>query len=243
MLEIHNLSFSFASFEVLSDFSLQLSKGEIGTLIGSSGSGKTTLFKLLAGFLKCTKGSIHFSGKLQENPSLYVAYMTQDDLLLPWRSILDNLMLVGELGKKKYDLDVMKYEAKHYLKEVGLDGWEQAYPHQLSGGMRQRVSLARALLQKKPLLLLDEPFSALDVAMREQMHCLLRDVKDRYRTTILMVTHDFRDAISLSDKIFLLSEGRIDQEWTINSSAKNDPHKFHSLNQQLFSALKGARTT
>lgn len=238
MLIIDDLSFSFETFEVLRHFSLQLSPGEIGTLIGSSGSGKTTLFKLLTGILKPQQGSLSIAGKATPEAYRYVSYMMQEDLLLPWRTILDNLMLVGELGQSKHDLIEMRREAKFYLNEMGLGQWEDAYPDQLSGGMRQRVSLARALLQKRPMLLLDEPFAALDVELREHMHDLLHEVRNKYGTTILMVTHDFRDAISLSDKIFLLQNGKISQEWSVTKSLHSDPQAFHQLNEQLLTSIK-----
>lgn len=238
MLAIKNLSFSFGSFEILHNLSLKLASGEIGTLIGSSGSGKTTLFKLLTGLLKPEQGMLSIAGKSSPEAYCQVAYMMQDDLLLPWRTILNNLLLVGELGKQHPNLTEMRQEAKFYLGEMGLRGWENAYPDQLSGGMRQRVSLARALLQKRPVLLLDEPFAALDVGLRAHMHDLLHDIRKRYGTTILMVTHDFRDAISLSDRIFLLSNGKIGQEWELKSSMRQDPHAFHQLNEELLTSIK-----
>lgn len=240
MLEINDLTFSFGNFEVLRDVSLKLAKGEIGTLIGSSGSGKTTLFKVLTGLLTPDNGSISIAGSKQREISSQVAYMTQDDLLLPWRNILDNIMIVSELGKQNCDKDVVREEAVYYLNEVGLQGWEEAFPRHLSGGMRQRASLARAILQKRPLLLLDEPFASLDVVLREQMHRLLHEVRDRYGTTILMVTHDFRDGIILSDRIFLLSGGKIGQEWKVDEILRNDPQALHVLNEQLFAGLKTA---
>jgi len=164
--------------------------------------------------------------------------MTQDDLMLPWRTVLENLLLVGELGRKQQSMDALKQEALRYLEEVGLKGWENAFPDQLSGGMRQRVSLTRALLQKRPLLLLDEPFGALDVGLREQMHTLLRSIREQYGTTILMVTHDFRDALSLSDRIFFLDEGRIGAEWTVSSTLRQDAVAFQSLHNSLYEAVR-----
>lgn len=238
MLVIEDLSFAFGNFEILRNFSLNLAQGEIGTLIGSSGSGKTTLFKLLTGILKSEYGRLSIAGKSPPDAYRHIAYMMQEDLLLPWRTVLDNLMLVGELGEQIGDFKKMRQEATFYLNEMGLKAWEDAYPDQLSGGMKQRVSLARALIQKRPMLLLDEPFAALDVGLREQMHDLLREVRTRYGTTILMVTHDFRDAISLSDRIFVLSNGKIEQEWQLEKSLKKDPKAFHQLNEELLSSFK-----
>lgn len=238
MLCIEKLSFSFGNFEILKNLSLDLAKGEIGTLIGSSGSGKTTLFKLLTGILEFQEGTLSIDGEVSSDAYRHVSYMMQEELLLPWRTVLDNLMIVGELGKQKNDITKMQQEAKFYLNEMGLKGWEDAYPDQLSGGMKQRVSLARTLLQQRPLLLLDEPFAALDVGLREHMHDLLQDVRKKYGTTILMVTHDFRDAISLSDRIFILSKGKIEQEWKLENRRRHDPQAFHQLNEELLASIK-----
>jgi ABC-type nitrate/sulfonate/bicarbonate transport system ATPase subunit len=164
--------------------------------------------------------------------------MTQDDLMLPWRTVLENLLLVGELGRKPKSLDALKQEALRYLEEMGLSGWENAYPDQLSGGMRQRVSLTRALLQKRPLLLLDEPFGALDVGLREQMHTLLRSIRKQHGTTILMITHDFRDALSLSDRIFLLDKGRICADWSVAPTIRQDAVAYQRLHNELYEAIR-----
>lgn len=219
MLHIEDLSFSFDDNQVLQHLSLKLMPGEIGTLIGSSGSGKTTLFKLLTGILTPGSGTLSIASCAVPEAYRHVAYMMQDDLMLPWRTVINNLMLVGELGKRTVSSAALREDARFYLREMGLTDWQDAYPHELSGGMRQRVSLARVLLQKRPMLLLDEPFASLDVSLREQMHALLHDVRKSYGTTMLMVTHDFRDALSLSDRIFLLKDGRISCEWKVTSEA------------------------
>lgn len=215
MLDINSLSFSYGNKKILNGVSFSLKKGEIGTLIGASGSGKSTLFKLVTGMLPSQKGAITVSEESLPASQQQIAYMTQEDLLLPWRTILSNLTLLGELGKPSNSHAALKEEALKLLANVGLSGWEKAFPRELSGGMRQRASLARALLLKRPLLLLDEPFGSLDVGNREHMYALLREMQMRFNTTILMVTHDFRDALTLSDHIFLLSEGRIKKKWTV----------------------------
>lgn len=220
LLKIQNLSFSFGRQKIFNDLSMTLEPCEIVTLIGSSGSGKTTLFKILTGILNPEQGSLTFTS----DPLESISYMTQEDLLLPWRTVLSNLLLLSELGpiNKKQKTGIQEAEALEILSEMGLENYADVYPEQLSGGMRQRVSLARALLQKRPLLFLDEPFGSLDVVMREQIYGLLRKIKDKLGCTILMVTHDFHDAICLSDRILLMHDGRIHKSWVIENGSRED---------------------
>ncbi|MEM1283055.1 MAG: ATP-binding cassette domain-containing protein, partial [Chlamydiota bacterium] len=161
------------------------------------------------------------------------SYMTQKDLLLPWRTVLENITLTYELGKNKVCQKKILEEARQLIEEVELSGCEEKFPHELSGGMRQRVSLARALLQKKPLLLLDEPFASLDVQLREQMYVLLNKIHKNHNTTILLITHDFRDALSLSDHIFLLANGSITKQWRVEESHRTNPTTMGTLHEEL----------
>lgn len=221
ILEVDNLSFSYQDLPILQNLSLQLKKGEIATLIGLSGSGKTTLFKLLTGLLPPRKGAIMLNGS--------VTYMTQDDLLLPWRTVIDNIILPCELGPTPNLMQNIREEANTLLTEMGISKCSEMFPDQLSGGMRQRVSLARALIQKHSLLLLDEPFTSLDISHREQMYTLLKKIQKKHGITILMITHDFRDALTLSDRIFLLKEGMIHREWEVSEENRHDlHHEIHS---------------
>ena len=239
MLKVIHTAFAYGPRQVLEGVSLELKKGEVGTLIGTSGSGKTTLFKLLTGMLDAQSGSILIDGKALPEGHGHAAYMMQEDLLLPWRTILKNMTLIAELGKESRDTDELSREAKELLLEMGLVDYPAHYPDELSGGMRQRVSLARALLQKRPLLLLDEPFGSLDVTLREQMYELLRRVQKKTGTTILLITHDFRDALSLSDRIFLLDNKRISTQWEVTDTIRNDPHASVSLLEELRTAMRG----
>lgn len=227
MLSVKNLVFSYKDTPVFKNLSFSLNEGEIASFIGTSGSGKTTLFKLLTGIHQPHHGDIAIDGVTQP------AYMTQKDLLLPWRTVLENITLTFELGKQKHCLKKSLNEAMELIEEVGLQGYEHKFPEELSGGMRQRVSLARALMQKSPLLLLDEPFASLDIQLREQMYALLKTIHKNHNTTILLITHDFRDAISLSDHIFLLANGRVTKQWQIEPTSRTCPAKMGSLHEDL----------
>jgi len=229
MLKVDELDFSYDNRKILKHISFQIFSGEIATLIGPSGTGKTTLFKLLAGILPVQNGSIQISNVSDDSKRSHVAYMMQEDLLLPWRTVLSNMTLTAELGSNPDSHKTLVAEARDLLSEIDMDGCEYLYPHQLSGGMRQRVALARALLQKRPLLLLDEPFGSLDVTTREQMYLLLRQIRMKYGTTILMVTHDFRDALALADRALLLSRGTISHQWCITDDLRNNPHAVSDL--------------
>ncbi len=233
ILKIDRVSFKFPGKEVLKQINLSVQKGEVAALIGSSGSGKTTLFKIITGILTPQEGSVIVDGKTLPLAASAVAYMMQVDLLLPWRTILGNLTLTSELGREPYLKASVREEAKALLADMGLSGHEEMYPDQLSGGMRQRVSLSRALLQKRPLLLLDEPFGSLDVSLREQMYALLRQLKSKMNTTMLLITHDFRDAVSLADRIFLIANGSISKEWQIPQEQRHDLYFLGSIQEQM----------
>ncbi|MCH9609471.1 MAG: Aliphatic sulfonates import ATP-binding protein SsuB [Chlamydiales bacterium] len=198
MLSVEDVYFGY-DHPILKGISFKASPGEILALIGTSGSGKTTLFKLITGLLTPDRGDVHLEG--------LCTYMQQEDLLLPWRSVLENILLPCELGPSP--APALKSRAKQLLNLVGLPGCEEMYPSELSGGMRQRVALARTLIQECPLMLLDEPFGSLDVLIREQLYFLLKQIRDAYGKTIVLITHDFHDAIALADRVLVLSLGQI----------------------------------
>lgn len=230
MIAMEHVYYSYEDHKTLKDISFRIHPQEIVTIIGTSGAGKTTLLKLLCRILKPNSGKI-------VSPS--AAYMPQQELLLPWRTVLKNVTLPDELGDQKNpgDLDPLAR-----LVEMGLGGWEHAYPDQLSSGMRQRVSLARALHQMLPLLLLDEPFAPLDILLREQMYKTLREIRRHHGTTIVMATHDFRDACCLADRILLLSEGYIAKEWSLSDWDRDDPVSMNQLTEELKLSLRKDET-
>ncbi|MFC6010837.1 ABC transporter ATP-binding protein [Nocardia lasii] len=186
--------------EVLGGVSFTVRAGEFVTVIGPSGCGKSTVFNMLAGLESPDSGSIDFRG---ENTASHCAYMPQKDLLFPWRTILDNTILGLRVQ------GVPKQEARRRARELfpvfGLSGFENSRPSQLSGGMRQRAALLRTVVQDRELLLLDEPFGALDSLTRTDMQSWLQEVWQRYRWMILMITHDIREAVYLSDRVIVLS--------------------------------------
>lgn len=216
-LKIDHLTFGYETPPIIDQLSLRLSKGSTSALIGASGSGKSTLLKLMIGLLKPEAGTITFQGSL--------SYLMQQDTLLPWRTVWDHLTLIPELQKRKID----QHALQELLNVIGLKGAEHKFPHQLSGGMRRRVSLAQAVLREHSLLLMDEPFSSLDIHSREQMFDLLKTIRKKRDLTILMVTHDYRDAITIADHILWLNEGNIQKRWEVDEKTRNDPARSGSL--------------
>lgn len=181
---------------VLKELDLVLAPGEFTALLGRSGSGKSTLLRAVAGLDHDVEGS----GALAVTDRVSLSF--QDSRLLPWLRVLDNvtLGLRGPGGRKR---------ALHALLEVGLAGRERSWPHELSGGEQQRAALARALVRDPELLLADEPFGALDALTRIRMHGLLRELYERHRPAVLLVTHDVDEAVELADRVLVLEEGRI----------------------------------
>ena len=210
-LQIDNLTFCYGTINIIDHLSLSLPEGSTSALIGASGSGKTTLLKLILGLLKPNNGSLKFNGS--------ASYLMQEDTLLPWRNVWEQLTLVLEFQNKTSDPIILQ----ELLDVIGLKGSEKKFPHELSGGMKRRVSLAQALLREHSLLLMDEPFSSLDIHSREQMFDLIRTVRERMGSTVLMVTHDYRDAITIADKIFWLHEGTILKDWSVENKTREDP--------------------
>ena len=206
-LEVKNLTQTFAqkgdTLPVLDDLNLSVDDGQLVALLGPSGCGKSTLFNIVSGLLTPDTGEIYLNGERIYGNTGDFAYMQQKDLLLPWRTVLKNVLVGPEIHNEP--LDTAMVEARQRLAQLGLSGFENSYPMQLSGGMRQRVALVRTLLFRKEILLLDEPFGALDAMTRTVMQSILLDIWAADRQTVLLITHDVEEALLLADKIYVLT--------------------------------------
>lgn len=204
MLRFENVTFTYESADVpvISDLSFEVPDKSFVSIIGASGSGKTTIFRLLNALERPQSGNITIDGKDIKGLKNYAGYMPQQDLLFPWRTVEKNVMLPMQI--KKVSKAEQKEKAREMLERVGLLEYADKYPRELSGGMRQRVSFARTLCEGSDLMLLDEPFSALDSITRMEMREWLRDQWERLDKTILFITHDVEEALYLSEKIFVL---------------------------------------
>jgi NitT/TauT family transport system ATP-binding protein len=189
--------------EALRGLDLRVDEGEFAAIVGRSGCGKSTLLRLIAGLLAPTSGRIAIDGEPVTGPRRDVALMFQRPALLPWRSVLQNVLLPVEIfGWRRRD---HRARAEQLLEMVGLGGFQKRLPHELSGGMQQRVALCRALIQQPRVLLMDEPFSALDALTREEMSVELQRIHMDLRTTIVFVTHSIAEAVLLADHIAVLT--------------------------------------
>ncbi|MEF2902248.1 MAG: ABC transporter ATP-binding protein [Terrisporobacter sp.] len=194
-IAINNLSKKYKDKLILENINLYVDENEIVSIIGPSGCGKSTIFNILSNLTTYDCGNIYVSGNF--------SYMYQNDLLLPYKTIIDNvslpLVLKGEKKKKSRDM------VNSYFSTFGLKGYENKYPHELSGGMRQRANFMRTFINSSDIMLLDEPFGALDSITRASMQNWLLDIKKQIKSTILLITHDIDEAIILSDRIYILS--------------------------------------
>ena len=203
ILSFNHVSFAYEKEDIIKNLSLSINQGEFVSFLGPSGSGKSTIFRLITGLEQPYEGEILLHGTSKSRMG-EVGYMPQKDLLLEWRTVLQNVLLPFEIqGKLTND---NKKKAIQMLEEFGLKGYENSFPAQLSGGMRQRVSFLRAMLSGSNLLILDEPFSALDAIKRLTMQEWLLEQWEKYKKTIIFITHDVDEALFLSDRIFLFSE-------------------------------------
>ncbi|MGL5655416.1 MAG: ABC transporter ATP-binding protein [Fusobacteriaceae bacterium] len=203
-LELSNIQKEYEALKVLSDINFHLNKGEIISILGTSGCGKSTLLNIIAGFIKPTSGTVlkdgqDITGKISET-----AYMLQDDLLLPYKTIFENVILPitikGLLTNEK------KEEVLNLFKIFGLEGYENFYPRELSGGMKQRAALLRTYLCGTDIYLFDEPFSKLDSITRDSMRVWFLEIWKTIHSSAIFITHDIDEAIILSDRIYIMSD-------------------------------------
>lgn len=208
ILELEHLSYSYHSLEgetfALSDISFQVSEGEFLAIVGPSGCGKSTLLSLIAGLLKPDSGAIYINGVAAKESDINIGYMLQKDHLLDWRTTFKNISLGLEIQKKYSEQSFMMIN--HMLETYGLMAFKNAKPKELSGGMRQRAALIRTLLLQPDILLLDEPFSALDYQTRLEVSDDICNIIRKEKKTAILITHDISEAISIADRIIVLSK-------------------------------------
>ena len=188
----------------VSDVSLAVEDGEFLAIVGPSGCGKTTLLNIVAGLLPYEEGTVSIDGKRVDGPGVDRAVVFQHSALLPWRTIAGNVRYGMEM-QRRFDEATMRERADHFVKMVGLSGFERHYPNELSGGMQQRVNLARALAADPKVLLMDEPFAALDAQTREFMQAELLKIWSQDRKTVLFITHQINEAVYLADRVAVMS--------------------------------------
>jgi NitT/TauT family transport system ATP-binding protein len=211
-----DLAYDETSGNAVEDITLRMQEGEFIAIVGPSGCGKSTFMKLCTGLRPPSRGTVVVDGRQVSGPLKIVGMAFQAPNLLPWRTTLDNVLLPLEIVEpyrstlKRNRAEYVE-RAKHLLKTVGLQGNEDKFPWQLSGGMQQRASICRALVHHPKLLMLDEPFGALDAFTREELWCVLRDLWSAQRFTVVLVTHDLREATFLADTVYCMSKrpGRI----------------------------------
>jgi NitT/TauT family transport system ATP-binding protein len=204
-VSLGSIGLQFGSYGVLSNLSIDVPRGQFVALVGPTGCGKSSVLNLVAGLLKPSSGSVKVGGRPLESINREAAYMSQQDALLPWKTVLDNVML-GPLLRGTPNSKAA-VDAKAWLERVGLRGLEKRYPSQLSGGQRKRVAMAQALINRLPILLMDESFSALDVQTRVLMENELLELWLDLKATVLFVTHDLEEAIAMADRVVLFTAG------------------------------------
>jgi ABC-type nitrate/sulfonate/bicarbonate transport system ATPase subunit len=246
LLELRGIDKTFGRVAALKGFEAGIAPGEFVTVVGPSGCGKSTLFNIVAGLDEPDAGgTLRFEDRDCKAAELLgrVSFMPQRDLLLPWRTVIDNAILAVEVeGTPRKQA---RQQALRMLPEFGLAGFENQYPHQLSGGMRQRVALMRTFLFKRDLMLLDEPFGALDALTRTMMQRWLLDVWQQHRRTILFITHDVDEAIFLGDRVLVMSArpGKVKLEQRVTLPRPRAPElvtspEFIRLKRELLEAIE-----
>ncbi len=257
-VDIHNVTHVYARAEdglpAVQNLNLKVNEGEFAAIVGPSGCGKSTLMKLATGLQFPASGTVIVDGREVGAPVKIAGMAFQNPTMLPWRTTLENLLLPLEIvqphrGRMRRHRAEYVAKAEALLAQVGLRGQGAKYPWQLSGGMQQRASLCRALIHGPKLLMLDEPFGALDTFTREELWCVIRDLHAAQRFTVVLVTHDLREAVFLADRIFCMSSrpGRIVAERVVDLPRPRDlevtfTQPFQDIVHELRAHIAQART-
>ncbi len=248
-----SVSYNLGEPPVLEGASLQMSKGEFVALVGPSGCGKSTFMKLMSGLLKADQGSVVVANQEVTRPLGNVGMAFQNSVMLPWRTTLNNLLLPLEIARPhretfRQNREAHANKAIELLRSVGLEDVAEKFPWELSGGMRQRASLCRALIHEPEVLMLDEPFGALDAFTREELWCVLRDLWQERKFTVLLVTHDLIESAFLADRVLVMSNrpGRVIMELEIPFKRPRDldirfEKEFVDIVHQLRDQIRTAR--
>ena len=234
-----------ARYTAIRDTTLRVASGEFVSVVGPTGCGKSTLLNIAVGLLEPSAGGVRVFGEPLGGLNRKAGYLFQTDALMPWRTALQNV--TAGLEFKGYDRPRARREALQWLERVGLRGFEERYPHQLSGGMRKRVALAQTLIMDPPIILMDEPFSALDIQTRQLMENELLELWSANRKSVVFITHDLEEAISLSDRVVVLAAGPESHpigEFAIDLPRPRDvaevrlTPRFIELHTQIWHAMK-----
>lgn len=246
MVSIDAVTMSFGNFVAVENVNLTVADGEFLAIVGPTGCGKSTILNAIAGLLRPSHGKVSIDGKAVTGVHNDIGYLFQQDALLPWKTALENV----ELGPmfKGVNTSERRKSALNWLAKVGLKGFEHRYPHQLSGGQRKRVQMAQALITGPKVILMDEPFSALDIHTRHLMQNELLRLWQEERRAVVMITHDLEEAIALGDRVVVLAAGprsRVIDSFPVDldrprdvAEIKLDPH-FMDLYRNIWASLRG----
>lgn len=230
-LELKNICKSYANTRILKNININLREGELVSIVGPSGCGKSTVFNIITELVNYDSGELVKDGE--------ISYMFQKDLLLPYKTILDNVAL--SLQVKGISKKIARDKVKPYFKSFDLDGYEKSFPHELSGGMKQRVNFLRTFVYSNDIMLLDEPFGALDSITKIYLQEWFLDIRKKVNSTILLITHDIEESIMLSDRIYVLSSkpSYVKKEFNLKKNInKKDVIEREMLKEEITELLK-----